>query len=415
MAATFSSLPQGADLTSEWSARPARLMIIIRSLATGGAELQLLELLERFDHGKFDVTLVLLYDQGDLVARARRIPGVRLVTIGKRNRWDIWRPVMRLLSTVHHLRPEIIYGIMVDGLLVAQFLRFAASGAAVACRIGNSDKVANGDADWLGKLLFRIGAYCSRFADYAIFNSEAGHDFYFRSGYRPKRWAIIRNGVDLVRFSPDPTSGRSFRDELSIGPGQQLVGIVGRLKPIKDHATFLRAAAIVLASRPQVVFLCVGAGLKGHETALRNLSSELRIARSVIWHGLQPRLPAIYNAMDICVISSVSEGCPNVIAEAMACGTPCVSTAVGDAQWMLRSVGIVTPPRDPQALASAIIVMIDQQSLDGGELRRANREAAVARFGMATFIESTENALLELAIRIRAKKRGQLIGSNVTS
>lgn len=123
---------------------------------------------------------------------------------------------------------------------------------------------------------------------------------------------------------------------------------------MKDHATFLAAAARLAATRSQVRFLLAGSGVDADNRAL---------ARSIISHGISDRIwllgersdmARIYAALDIATSSSAyGEGFPNVLGEAMACGVPCVATDTCDTRLVIGETGIVVPPRDPAALASA--------------------------------------------------------------
>ena len=133
-----------------------------------------------------------------------------------------------------------------------------------------------------------------------------------------------------------------MRLEWGIAECEKLIGQVGRLDPMKDHSTFLKAAALLAHERKDVRFVCVGEGPTGYRDELYSLAKTLGLASRLIWAGSRRDMPAVYNAFDVAVSSSRwGEGLPNVIAEAMACGVPCVVTDVGDSAFVVDKLGVV--------------------------------------------------------------------------
>jgi glycosyltransferase involved in cell wall biosynthesis len=138
-----------------------------------------------------------------------------------------------------------------------------------------------------------------------------------------------------------------------VEPGDLVLGLVGRLDPIKGHEVLLRAVAPIAAeARLRVVF--VGTGPDDYREDMAALATQLGIADRVVWAGPRTDMPAVYAAMDLLVSASHGEGFSNVIAEAMACGVPCVVTDVGDSADIVGDVGWTCPPDDPAALGAAI-------------------------------------------------------------
>jgi glycosyltransferase involved in cell wall biosynthesis len=205
----------------------------------------------------------------------------------------------------------------------------------------------------LSRLVLRVLAGLSGCPDLVVVNSEAGRRLHEKLGYSPRRWEIVPNGFDLNRFHPDAAARRSLREELSIAPDSLLIGLVARHDPMKDHQTFLEAAGLVARERSDVHFVLVGHGINRHNAQLAELISRLALEEQI--HLLDERgdIPRLMAALDILALSSLGEGFPNVVGEAMACGIPCVVTDVGDAADVVGETGIVVPPRDPKAMADA--------------------------------------------------------------
>src|SRR5262249_13530770 len=159
---------------------------------------------------------------------------------------------------------------------------------------------------------------------------------------------------DLDRFAPDPKAYAAVRTELGLAPGATLVGVVGRHHPLKDHATFLRAAALLAGERGRVHFVLAGRGLEPGNPALEPLVGDTALRGRVHLLGERDDMPRLLAALDVLALSSVSESFPNVVGEAMACGVPCVVTDVGDAARIVGPTGIVVQPGNPAALADGL-------------------------------------------------------------
>jgi glycosyltransferase involved in cell wall biosynthesis len=201
---------------------------------------------------------------------------------------------------------------------------------------------------------------------------------------------VIPNGIDCDRFKPDVSARRELRAEWRIADAELLFGLVGRIDPMKDHSTFLRAVAAMNAPA-RVRFVCVGSGSELLKAAMRTLASSLGVDRRVLWVGARDDMPRVYNALDVCVLSSAfGEGFPNAIAEAMATERPAIVTDVGDAKVLVGPTGLVVPPRDPTALARAMSSFAIAAPDELAEQGREARARVVARFSTERLVASTE-------------------------
>ncbi len=187
------------------------------------------------------------------------------------------------------------------------------------------------------------------------------------------------------------------------------MGMVARLDPIKDQETFLRAASILLQRENNVRFVCVGPDWGGRSNSLRGMAESLGLTRHLFWgRGNGMTWPQFYNALDVLTLCSISEGFPNVVAEAMACGVPCV--VYGRGGTVLTSwgdTGRVVPPRDPVALARAWEEML---SLDLGEMGRRARERIVKHFSLDRMVDETIKVFEEVLGRPLERRSAPLDG-----
>ncbi len=394
MSSCWSVSDAAGVLKSAGAGRKVSVLFVIRSLDRGGAERQILELLSGIDKGRFAVALVTLYDGGALFGEAESIEGLQLHSFGKQARWDLG-PVTKLCSLVRRLKPDIIHGY----LEIPNCLCLAAGKlgqAKVVWGVRGSDNREFNQYDRLGNCAFVLARRFSRFADLAIFNSQAGRDYYLSKGFAPNRAAVIPNGIDTDRFSFRDMGRARLRGQLGIADSHFLIGMAARLDKKKDHPTFLRAAALLAQERTDVTFACIGSGPPDYTADLRHMAQELGLEDRIWWAGAFDDMPAAYSAFDIATLSSAyGEGFPNVIGEAMACRRACVVTPSGDSAQVVGDTGIVVEPRNPEALAAGWreVLMSNSERARLGERARVR---IVAEFGKHLLVRRTEQALAAL-------------------
>ncbi|NIC41417.1 glycosyltransferase [Aquabacterium sp. A08] len=172
-------------------------------------------------------------------------------------------------------------------------------------------------------------------------------------GYDSKRMVVIPNGYDLSRFKPDAEARARLRREWNVPDTTPLIGMVARFDPYKDHANLIAALGILSQEHQRFRVVLVGTGMDEANLELTKLIDKAGIKSRVMLLGQRPDIPDVMNALDLHVLSSSAEAFPNAVAEAMACGTPCVCTDVGDARWILGTTGWMVQAGRPGDLAQA--------------------------------------------------------------
>ena len=199
-----------------------------------------------------------------------------------------------------------------------------------------------------------------------VYNSSLSAQQHEKVGFSSRKRQLIPNGFDLNRFQPNLVIRKLIRKSLNLPEDSLLIGHISRFHPMKDHATLLRAIALLAISVEQigqpVFFLLVGRGVMNEEEGLTELIVSLGIEKKVILLGERSDVPDIMGALDVAVSPSAwGEGFPNVVGEAMASGVPCVVTDVGDSAVIIGDSGLVVDAKDPSALASALLELLEDQ------------------------------------------------------
>lgn len=208
-----------------------------------------------------------------------------------------------------------------------------------------------------------------------------------KKGYQRKKMVVIGNGYELDKFTPNSQLALDTRNALMLNENVVLLGMVGRYDPLKDHTNLLAALSQL---KHQFDFKCllVGKDLSATNNELISEIEKQGLQSHIVLLEQRNDIPAIMNALDLHILSSSSEAFPNVIAEAMACGTPCVSTDVGDAALIVGEAGWVVPAQDSRQLASAITqaLTLKQDSLQWLELQNQARNRILEHFNIETMI-----------------------------
>jgi glycosyltransferase involved in cell wall biosynthesis len=367
-------------------------LFLIRGLHVGGAERQLVATARGLRRRGHETGVAVFYGGGPFEEELRR-EGVVIHHLRKRGRWDIAPFLARLVRLVRSERPDVLHAYMVPPNILSGILKplFPPLKVVWGVRTGNADLSAY---DWLASVARDLEGRASGLADAIVANSDTARSVAIRRGMDPRKIVVIPNGIDCQEFRPDPLERRRVRREWGVGDRETLVGMVSRLDPVKNHWLFLRAAERVVASRPDVRFVCVGGGDPHYAQALRAYASELNVADRVVWTGERIATRAVYSAFDVAVLSSdEGESFPNVLVEAMACGTPCVATHSGDAADIIGDSGAVVPPRDATALAAAVLEVLARLGAPGRDLSVEARARVERHYSVERLIDRTEAAL----------------------
>jgi glycosyltransferase involved in cell wall biosynthesis len=334
------------------------------------------------------VAVAVFYPEGALEAPLVEA-GVAIRYLHKCGRWDVFGLLCRLLRVVRQERVDVLHGYLAVPNVIGVALKpfFPCMRVVMGVRGSNN---ALKRTDRLASLSYWLEARLSHFADLIVANSQAGRNHAISQGFPNRKIIVIPNGIDTTRFYPDPAARRRLRTEWGIGDNEILIGMAARLDPVKDHPTFLRAAALLLAERDDVRFVCLGDGTAAYRHKLEEMTEALGLRQRVLWTGEWADMPAAYNAMDIATLSSASEGLPNTVGEAMACGVPCVSTNVGDTGWLVGDTGILVPSGSPEALVAGWKSLLHVDRVEWGQ--RA-RQRILTHFSVERLVEQTEQIL----------------------
>lgn len=370
------------------------ILFLAYSLDVGGTERQLVSLAKGLHARGHKVRIALFYGQGALEPEVQAV-GIQLIQLRKKSRWDFLGVIWRFRNLVRMHRPSIVYSLLSTPNILAAILKAICPSVFVVWGM-RSSHVDYSRYDKLFYIADRIERSLSRCADLIICNSRAGMTHVINKGFPVRKTIVVYNGIDTDKYIPNEKARKEIRAEWGIADNEFLVGVVGRLDPMKDHATFIKSAGLVARDIDDVRFVCIGGGSPSVIQMLARMTTEAGLDHRLIWVGQRIDMPAVYNALDLLCLSSSGEGFPNVLGEAMSCGVPCVATNVGDSALIIGSLGVVVETNNPDALSKGMREMIIRARGNHFD-RRAIRQRVIEHFGMQRMFEATEAALSSLS------------------
>jgi len=328
---------------------------IITGLRDGGAEAMLYRICANDSVDEHRV--ISLTDQGKYGSMLAAL-GVEVECLALTDVRNLLTAPIRLWGLLRRHRPDLVQTWMYHSDLIGGLVARLAGISAICWGIHNTTLMA-GKSKFSTRMIVRLCSWLSGLIPARVICCAGkSAEIHRELGYAADKLIVIPNGYDLSLFRPDRDSGLALRREWQIPDDSLLFGMVGRYDPQKDHGNLLAALAeFKNAYSGRFSCVLVGTGLSDTNQVLCGDLIRLGLKEEIILLGQRNDIPAVMNALDIHVLSSAyGEAFPNVLAEAMACGTPCVTTDLGDSAQIVSDLGWVVPARDSQALAHALFV-----------------------------------------------------------
>lgn len=361
---------------------PMIILHIIVNLSAGGAELMLKRLvLSHQDNPDYVHHVVSLRGLSTVGPQLQQI-GVRVEALGWESPLGFWSAYQRLKQKICALKPDIVQTWMYHSDLVGGLAARTSGHRRILWGVRIADIGVEMGVSRATGWIRRACARLSRSVPARIvYVAESARKVHERLGYDPSKSIVIPNGYTLPPGAPNAAAA-ALRAGLALPADTILIGSAGRFNAQKDHRGFVAAAKRVADSDPRARFVMMGRGVDrdnaeltawvaatGHEDRFHLLGERRDIAD---WLA----------ALDIFCLHSIGEGFPNVVAEAMGAGVPCVVTDVGDAALIVEDEGLVVPPSDPEGLAKAICSLAALEPNARARLGEKGRDSIAARFSM---------------------------------
>lgn len=324
-----------------------RIAYLVTTLGVAGAEMQVLMLAREMRRRDHDVAVVSLRDDFlDLVPKLGE-EGIPSFSLGLDHHWLLLSALGRARAWGKEWRPDVVHSHMVHANVFGRLLRLVLD---IPVLISTAHTIYEGGqlrmwayraTDWLTDLTTNV-------------SPEAVGAFVSKRACPATRIRYVANGVDVHRFRPDLTARVCLRRELGVGDRFVFLA-VGNFYPAKDYPTLIEAFAQLHSLQRDALLLIAGEG--PHRQDIEALIRSLSLDHAVRLLGTRRDVPDLMNAADCFVMSSVYEGAPMVLIEAMSCGKHIICTEFGGAASLIGNTGVLVPCRNPVLLATAMLEM----------------------------------------------------------
>ena len=357
--------------------------------------MMLYKLLSRMNADEFDSEVISLTDAGPVADKIRSL-GVPVHALGMKRGKPHPVAMIKLSSLLRRKKPDLVQTWLYHSDLIG----------GLAAKLAGSNKIywsirqSNIDADsnkrttvWIAKACAKLSSWLP---DKIIVCSHAALKSHRALGYYSEKMFVIPNGFDLDEFRPDPVARKSVRKELKLDENVLLVGLVARFDPQKDHRNFIEAAQLIKEKIPAAHFMLCGEGIDNENKQLMQWIEKGKMEGCFHLLGIRKDVARLVVAMDVAVSSSLGEGFPNVVGEAMACSVPCVVTDVGDSALIVADTGRVVPAKDPDALATAIIGVLQAPPAFREEMGELARQRVKMNYSLDSVVRKYEAVFREV-------------------
>lgn len=366
-----------------------KVVHIITGLEADGAETVLYTVASRMDRSRFESEVISLIEPGPMAAHLESA-GIRVRSLGMKRGSANPLQVLRLARWIKQSQPNLVQTWMYHAdLLGGIAARLAGKPVVWGIHHSNLEPAQNKRLTiWTARICEVLSPWVPK---RIVCCSEASRITHTEFGYDDEKMEVIQNGFDLRAFQPNAEARQSLRKELGLAEQTPLIGMAGRFHVQKGQRNFVQAAAQLHARMPEVHFVLCGTDIDANNAELTGWIERFGYELHKVTHllGRRTDMSRIFAALDVATSASLSEAFPMAVGEAMACGTPCVVTNVGDSALIVGDAGKVVPAEDPQALAHAWQSLLAAAPSARKELGRAARnriqqcfdvDAIVARY-----------------------------------
>ncbi len=365
-----------------------RIVNIITGLSDGGAEAVLYRLCT-YDKQNHHIVISLM-DEGKYGSLLRQA-GIKVHCLGMPRGRITFKGIAHLFYLLRTEQSEVVQTWMYHANLLGGVAARLAGVQHVCWGIHNSSLV-SGKSKLSTIWIARVCAILSYFGPKRIIScSHKSVKVHEKLGYISKKFIVISNGYSLEHFKPNSEMRIVLRGEWGVADDMPLIGMVARFNSQKDQANLVSALGQLKRQGWRFCCALIGTGMDLQNFQLNEWLKAEGLTDQILLLGQRSDIPAVMNALDIHVLSSAyGEAFPNVLAEAMACGTPCVTTDVGDAAEIVGDTGWVVPPSESGKLAQVLAEALDEWRVPKVWDRRQDqaRQRIVKHFSLQKMVEA---------------------------
>jgi len=330
-----------------------KLLFVATGLNIGGAERAMYTLIKNGLNEEYVIKVISLRDMGHYGEKFKS-DNIEVFCLNLQNPLNLFSGVFKIFKLTREFEPDLVQGWMYHGnifsLFVSLFARIKPKvfwGVRQTIYDIRKEKL-------LTRIIIKAGARLSFLAHFIIYNSRKSQNQHESIGFSKKNGIYIPNGFNLSTWKSSDRKRKAIRKELKIPESSFVIGYIGRYHQMKNIELLFKAMESVLSKNSDLYFLVVGKNTDIKNSKLKPYYDHLP-SKQVVSLGERTDIPEVIRCIDLlCLTSAWGEGFPNVLGEAMAVGTPCVATDIGDSSLIIGETGWVIPSNNTKLLVKSI-------------------------------------------------------------
>jgi len=354
---------------------------IITSLNIGGAE-SMLHRLIKFKPELIDSTIVVSLTDDGKIGLMLKDMGVTVISLEMRNWFSILSVIFKLKKIIQKEKPKIIHTWMYHANLLGGIAALMANNKNIIWSIRRSNlKYSESISTFF---VMKIGALLSNIIPRKIVSvAESGVKNHEKYGYKKNKMIVIPNGFDLIKLKRDLLQRKIIRRKLDIFDDQLIIGSVGRFHDSKDYESLVASAPAVIRKFKNIKYMLIGRDIDSKNFTLMNWIAKTGYSSHFLLLGEINDVAKYMSAMDIFCLSSITEGFPNVVGEAMSMALPCVVTDVGDIKKLVGDTAIIVEPSNKQMLSQGLCEMLSHNTVKRNKIGLKGRQKVEGEFPLS--------------------------------
>jgi glycosyltransferase involved in cell wall biosynthesis len=368
---------------------------VITDLDVGGAEFMLKRLLEHNVLHRKTIAVVSLMGPGK-IGEQLTSAGFKVYALDMQGKLAFPLALFRLTRLLNKMKPELIQTWMYHADLLGGLAAYFAGCKTIVWGIHCTRLPIGRPLTWV---VMKLCSLLSRsIPSHIVCVAEAARLMHISYGYDASKMSVIPNGFEVEQFQPRFGAKRVLLDGAALN-NRVVIGSVGRFHPDKGQDVLLVAAAQVVQTNPEVLFVLVGRLCDTSNLELQQLIEKYKISSNVLLLGERDDIAQLLPEFDVFCLPSRSEAFPVALGEAMLAGLPCVATDVGDCRVLNGEYSELVPPGDAALLAEAILAVIHKPKEEKHRLGIQGRQRVIDLFSIASVSERYQKLYTELLRR----------------
>jgi glycosyltransferase involved in cell wall biosynthesis len=366
-----------------------RCLHVVNDLDHGGAEQMLCRLVLASDSRKFSHSVISLRLPGPLSQQLENA-GIKVRTLRLESLAGFPEAMLELIGIIRKTGPDLLHSWMYYSDIMAGIASIITGFKPVIFGIRHGDTTEDSLKTHLSAKVAALMTHLV--AEKVVSCSDKAAKAHCLNGYKKEKIRVIHNGyVPAASESPE-----WLRQRLKVAESVPLIGLIARYDPVKDHKSFIAAAALVHRVFPEAEFVLCGHNVSSDNYELSAMIASHNMQAKFHLLGFQKDIGRVLCALRFLVSASITEAFPNVVAEAMNGGIPCVVTDVGESAHIVGNTGIIVPPRNPVQLAAAMCRMLacsrEELTVMAAECRRRIH----GLFALPAMVQKYEETYIEV-------------------